>query len=359
LREKKEKKELVHFFQIALLPYVLYVIMLIVTNSWKEFYISNFVYNTKLYMHIPNYTPGRFFNPVKFALTVIHNFYQSYIPLLVRIKEFNLYFPVDLTIALGSFLLFFVLLKEKPFIAILFFFILSFSAPRSNLMKIGDRDYQSGLFIALGYISAFLVLWRYSFIRITHEAVEIFKKALVVLLLFYGVFASLFLIQNAYDKFFFRYTQAMPSVYDHAPTAFFIDEILEKGDYYWVGPYEPQEEFFVKKARLPGKFPTLLPQFREDEYFKTEFIRQFETNPPQLIIFKHDASIFMTPAMEFGKFFIDWMEGKYVSLEKIHGVTVLKSPETFNMRTDIYIRKDVTKNLLIKLMQTGYISQTK
>ncbi|MCX6731219.1 MAG: hypothetical protein NTZ55_05205, partial [Candidatus Roizmanbacteria bacterium] len=311
LRMKPKLKDYLILVGVNAAPYIVYALYLVVSNSWKEFYISNVVYNTTLYMRVPNYTPGRFFNPIKFALTVIYNFFDTYIQLLVRIKEFNLYFPVDLVLALSTFLLFVFLLKELPIIGVIYFFILSFSAPRSNLMKIGETDYQSGLFIALGALSFFLVLWRYRHIKFTFEPLELVRKFLVAMVVLYGVFAAIFLVQNTYNKFYLRHTQKMPSIYDHAPTAFFINEVLKKDDYYWIGPYEPNEEFFVKGAKLPGKFPTLLPQFRESDYFSSEFIKQFETNKPKLIIYKHEASIFGTPALEFGKFFTDWMEGKY------------------------------------------------
>jgi hypothetical protein len=111
----------------------------------------------------------------------------------------------------------------------------------------------------------------------------------------------------------------------------------------------------VKEAKLPGKFPTLLPQFRESEYFSREFLKQFEINKPKLIIYKHSASIFMTPAMEFGKFFVDWMEGKYISIERIKGITILKSPETFTLNTDVYLLISEQDALLRQLEDKGYI----
>jgi len=354
LRLKPKLKDYFMAFGISAIPYALYIIYLLITNSWKEFYISNVVYNTTLYMRVPNYTPGRFFNPLKFAMTVIYNFFDTYIQLLVRIKEFNLYFPVDLVLALSTFLLLVFLLKELPIIGIIYFFVLSFSAPRSNLMKIGETDYQSGLFIAIGTISFFLLLWRYKYIKFSFEPLEIIRKFLVAMVVLYGIFAALFLVQNTYNKFYMRDTQKMPSINDNPPSALFFNEITQRDEYYWIGPYEPNEEFFIH-AKLPGKFPTLLPQFRESEYFSSEFIKQFEKNNPKVIVYKHEASIFGTPAVEFGKFFMDWMEGKYVSIENIKGVTVLKSPETFTMRSDVYLLKSEKDILLKRLVDKGYI----
>lgn len=355
LRNKFEWKKLLKFAGLSILPYVLYGVYLLISNSWKEFYIANFVYNTKLYISIPNYTKGPHFNPLKFALTIIFNFYETYIPLLVRIKEFNLFFPVDLTIALGSFVLLLFFFFENKLLFLLFFIILSFSAPRSNLMKIGETDYQSGMFIALGMISTLMAFWRYKFIEFKEEYFSLVKKVLVVFLIFYFGFATLFLIKNTYDKFYLRYTQKMPGIYDVSYSGSFIDDILEKGEYFWIGPYEPNEEFFVRKASLPGKFPTLLPQFREDDYFKSGFLEQFEKHPPQIIIYKHEASIFMTPAMEFGAFFVDWMKGRYTSIENMKGIELVKSPSSFNFRTDLYILNSQKEDILKRLKEKGYI----
>lgn len=354
VREKWEWGKVFRLVGVSFIPFVVYGLYLLATNSWKEFYISNVVYNTKLYISIPNYTKGRFFNPIKFGLTIIFNFFENYIPLLARIRELNLYFPVDLTLALGTFILLLFLFLENKLIFVLFFLILSFSAPRSNIMKIGETDYQSGLFIALGLSSAIAVLWRYKHIELKDELLNIFKKVLVVLMLFYLVFGSIFLIKNTYDKYYQRYTQKMPSIYDVAYSASFINKILTSNDYYWIGPYEPNEEYFVK-AKLPGKFPTLLPQFREDAYFTGEFLKQFETHPPKIIIYKHDASIFMTPAMEFGAFFVDWMKGKYTSIEEMKGIVVTDSPTSFNLKTDLYILNSDKDTILNKLREKGYI----
>ena len=76
LRSKRKWKEFIQFCLISAVPYILYGIYLLISNSWKEFYISNFVYNTTLYIDIPNYTLGHFFNPFKFGLTIIYNFFN-------------------------------------------------------------------------------------------------------------------------------------------------------------------------------------------------------------------------------------------------------------------------------------------
>lgn len=345
------------FITLTVVPYVVYLIYLLLTKTVNDFYFANVVYNTKLYINIPNYSMGRFFNPLKFGLTLIYNFYQNYLPLLTKIKHLDLFLPIGVLGGLGSLVLLILLLSRWPIIGGLYFFILSFSAPRSNVSLYKETDYQGSLFIVLGFISALMAIFLLKKLKTTDLLVNDLRRIIQVLLTVFLFFSFIFLMKNIYDKFYLVYTQKMPHIYDRADTAEFIDQILEPGDFFWVGPYEPQEEFFVKKARLPGKYPTLLPQFREDEYLRGSFIKQFEINKPLMIIFRHDASIFMTPSLEFGAFFTDWMKDKYTSIEKIGGIKVLKSPSTFNLATDLYLLNSKKRGLIEKLEKNGFIKK--
>lgn len=354
-RNKASPKQYLLFIGVAVAPYLLYGLNLLVTNSWKEFYISNFVYNTKLYIDIPNYTRGTHFNPLKMMLVLIYNFYQGYLPLIARIKEISFYMPIEFVVGLGTLTLFGLLLWEQRFVAVLYFFILSFSAPRSNVAILRGDDYQAGVFICLGILSAFIVFWRYKHVVFNEELIDFGKKAAVFVLGLFVLFSSLFLFKNSYDKFFQRYTQFIPSVNNVAFEAAFFDDIVRKGEYYWAGPYEPQELFFVREGSLPGKYISLLPQFKEDDYFRNTFIEQFEKNPPKVIVFKQASSIFSTPALKFGDFFVDWMKGKYTRVEYMDGVKVLKTPSEFNMAGDLYIRNEDKEEILSRLREKGYI----
>ncbi len=349
------KKNWLSFIGVSLIPYLMYFIYLLATGSFSDFYFSNFVYNTKLYIAIPNYVKGRFFNPLKFALTLIYNFYDNYLPLLTKIKHLDLYLPIGVLAGLGSLTLLVLLLTKDFFAGAIFFFLLSFSAPRSNIQNYRETDYQASLFLILGTIAAFVSFYLLKKLKTEDLLFRDLQRIVQLLLFIFMFFTFIFLAQNSYGKFYQIYTQKMPGIYNYSYNAQFIDQILDESDFYWYGPYEPQEEFFVKKAKLPGKYPTLLPQFREDEYLKNSFIAQFEKNKPAIIIFRHEASIFMTPAMEFGKFFIDWMSNKYTSIENIKGVKIIKSPSGFNIRTDLYLLNTRKNELLEKLKKQGFI----
>lgn len=350
-------KRSVFFILFCAVPYVYYAIHLLITGQLHDFYIANIYYNTNLYISIPNWERGAGFNPVAFAMTLVHNFYENYLPLLTRVKEFNLFLPVVMVAAWGSFVYLLFLFFEKRILFFIFLLMLSFSAPRSNVQEIKDADYQSGLFIYLGLIAATMVFFRFRRLVFEKDTFQnLFKQIAVGILALYTIFATVFLLNTLFTIGYNIYTQKMPRIYDISHVARFIEEITEKGDTYWIGPYEPHHAFFVRGRSLPGKFPSLLPQFREDPLFADAFIDQFEKNPPKIIIFKGEASVFNTPSTEFGQFFLDWMSDTYIRVQDMEAYTEERSPSEFNLEGDLYIHRSSADEVLKKLEKKGYIS---
>ncbi len=354
---KKIKQQLI-FVSWSIAPYLIYFIYLFATNSFKDFYFANFTYNTQLYISIPNYIRGSNFNPPKFAATLIFNFLQGYMPLLSKIKHLDLYLPTGVLAGMSSFVLFFLLFAKNWILGVIYFFILSFSAPRSGLKTFDETDYQSGLFLVLGIASSFVVLYILRNLTKENNLYEDLKRVSRFLIAVFLIFTTVFLMSNFYGKFFLRYTQQMPSIYDSSQTKDLISYLIDDNDYFWIGPYEPNEIFYAGKGKIPGKYPTLLPQFRENESLKTGFLKQFKDNTPKIIIYKNTASIFNTPSIEFGKFFIDWMSDKYTQLEDVKGMELLKNPSFFDLKSDLFLLNSDKQNLLQKLENGGYIKLT-
>lgn len=349
------KKQWLKFIFFSSIPYVLYFFYLLATNSWWDFYFANFYYNTKLYISIPNYIRGRFFNPLKFALTLIDNFYQGYLPLLSKIKHLDLYLPIDTLSALGSLILLLILFSKNPLLGFFYFFILSFSAPRSNISQYHETDYQSSMFFVLGTIaSLFSFYWlKSSFFK--EKIFDDLKRISHLILTSFLVFSLIFLLGNFYHKFFMVYTQQMPRIYNQWNVFSFLKEILDNNERFWIGPYEPHFQFFSRDLATNWKYPTLLPQFQENDYLKKDFLYQFKKNKPMVIIFKHEASIFMTPANQFSQFFLEWLKKDYLNLEEIRNIQVLRSPSEFNLKTDFYFLKNEKERILNTLRIKGFI----
>lgn len=342
---------------ISIVPFIVYLLYLLVTGTFGDFWTANIVYNTQLYVSIPNYTRGGHFNPLKLMLTIVFNFWQPYIKQVVAIKDIDLYFPVATTVAWSTFVLFLVLMFENPIIGIFYFFMLNMSAPRSDVSAIPETDYQVSVYLALGFIAALISIWRLQKIKLNDEFFEILRKVAGFLILVYLIFSAMFLLKNEYDKAFQRYIQKIPSVYDIKDASTFVNEITGPEDKYWIGPYEPHQLFYVPLNQLPAKYPSLLPQFSESEYFSSDFIKQMSDANPAVIIFKHDVSIFNTPSDKFGAFFINWMSDKYQTIDSTEAYDELRSPSAFKLGGDLYIRNDLFEEKLAKLVELGYIQR--
>lgn len=342
---------------ISLIPYVLFGAFLFITGTWSEFWHSNFVYNTSVYIDIPNYTKGRFFNPLKFLLTLIFNFHETYLVHVISIRNPNLFLPLASLLAWSTFVMLFVLFFENKIVWILYFLMLSVSAPRSDLRNIKETDYQAAVYIIIGITSGLVVLWRMDKTKLKNEFLDLFRKVAGLLLVALFIFTFIFLTKNMYDKAYKRYTQVIPGIYDLPDTRNFADQILGPDEKYWIGPYEPHEIFYIPVEQLPGKFPTLLLGFRQNEKIKKEFINQFEDTQPTLIILKNDASMFGTGVADFGDFFFDWLKKDYVRIEDIGTYHMLKSPTAFRVDLDLFIRKDKADEVIEKLVNLGYIRE--
>ncbi len=339
-----------------LAPYVLFGLYLLVSGTWSDFYFANMVYNSVYYISIPNFSRGEHFNPIKFAMTLVSNFYAGYLPLLSKIKHLDLYLPIGTLGGLSTVVLAVILLATEPLMGLGYVIVLSFSAPRSNVQNYKETDYQMSMFIVLGLISTMVLL--YLLRRIKYEQVvgDVLRVARAIVFVFLSA-TILFLGVNAYEKAFQLYTQVLPSIHNRGFTAEFFDEVLESGETYFVGPYEPQDLFFERVTPYRGRHPSLLPQFREGAELRQSFLDDMAKTNPTLVVYKHEASVFNTPAVEFGKFFLDWMAPRYRSVEQIEGVEVLKTPSSFTMRSDLYIRRDKQEQILKRLEERGYIKR--
>ncbi|OGK20548.1 hypothetical protein A3C23_05110 [Candidatus Roizmanbacteria bacterium RIFCSPHIGHO2_02_FULL_37_13b] len=355
IRSQFDRRSIINFLAFAALPYLVYFVYLVLTGSLSDFIFANFTYNTNQYIGIANYTRGRLFNPLKFGLALIFNFWHEYIPLLAKLKDLSLNLPIITLSGLAGFLLLLILSSYSFVLGIIFFLLMSFTAPRSNLQTANETDYQMGVFLVFGLSAAFIAIYYLRRIKLRDELLNDIKRLSVIMTSVLLLFTFLFLAKNTYEKWYLRYSQAMPSIYDLAPSASFTDEIIGNNDYYWMGPFEPQEMFFVKKAKLASKYPVLLPQYKENGFLKNDFINQLDKTRPTLIIFKTDMGIFMTPAEKFADFLLVWMSDKYTLLEKIPNIKILKSPSSFTLGHHLFIRNDKQEQILMKLKKRGYI----
>jgi hypothetical protein len=203
-----------------------------------------------------------------------------------------------------------------------------------------QTDYQMGLFIVMGTISAAYVLYQLLYDLDTKSFfVKFWRSILCFLLLMYFAFSLAFMLQNTLSIRYQRYMGMLPPTTNISDIADFVTRWIEPSDTYWIGPYEGHHAFYVKKGQTAGKYPSLLPQFRENDFLRNDFLHEMEKANPKMIIFHHEASIFQTPAIEFGAFFLDWMKGKYVNCVEAR-VECKSVVSGINVHEDVYLRLD-------------------
>ncbi|QQR63681.1 hypothetical protein IPH70_04225 [Candidatus Roizmanbacteria bacterium] len=74
------------------------------------------------------------------------------------------------------------------------------------------------------------------------------RRVVRLITLIFFIFTGIFLLVNSFNTAYKIYTQKLPTIHNAGPAATFIDEVLDQGDYYFIGPYEPNESFYVKRV---------------------------------------------------------------------------------------------------------------
>lgn len=342
LRKILMNKQTLFLFLAFISPYLLYGLFLIITRSLDDFVFSNFTYNTQHYISIDGFTRSTRFNPLRLAFTLINNFWSAFLPAVSQLADLSFYQPISRLVALSLFVSILLFFRKGVIFGILCVLAISFSAPRSSsLLYAKETDYQIGLYLTFGIFASIFALYVLSKYHANEKT--IYKKVTnVIAYIWIGTYlmlSSAFMLFNTYHVWYARYMGTLSPIVSYSPVAEYIDRLIEPGDYYWVGPFEAHNHFFVKEGKLASKYPSLLPQFAESEYLKRDFLSEMEKSKPALIIFKHAMGIFGTPADKFGAFFIEWMRDKYVSCKE------QKAPCSQNLRDfdvvgDIYVRKD-------------------
>ncbi len=335
-------------------PYLVWAAYLALTGTLDDMYFANFVYNTKYYISINNFDRSGGFNPIKFPLVLAANFYEGYLPLLSKIKHFDLYLPIHTMAALGTLTLLILLLQRSLILGAFFLVIMTFSAPRSDIQVYKETDYQVSMFLIVGAASAMMALYLLRTIE-RRDLSDDLKRATRFVLGVFALFTLVFLLVNAYSKAHQMYIQKLPMIANRGFIAESINEILEPGQTSFIGPYEPQE-FFYLNTRFAGRHPSLLPQFREGDELRASFLADIERQNPALVVYRQEASVFGTPSLEFGAFFLEWMQSRYTRLEKVPGIEVLRNPTNANLRSDLYLRNDIKENLLQTMQAKGFIT---
>jgi hypothetical protein len=354
-------------FIIIVLPFLIFLLYLLVTRSFGEFFYHAITFNQQFYIYnYPKPEDQTFINPVRFAIVIAHDFYNNFSSLLIQSKEFNFLFPFNITLAVvNTGFIIFLLIKRKFMLALFVLFWLIYSNARSNPLTSKETDYQSAVYIIA---SLFNILFALTVIYEDLKKSVDYPKKLIISLIFlvmliYSFFNFTYLLRSYSHKVYGKYMGTAPLIYDRPVLAPVLEGITNEEDVVWVGPFEFEELFYLDRD-LPSRYVILLPEFARAPRIREEMMRDFKENPPKVIYFDMQYSIRGNRPEEFAPFFMNFLSENYVTLDSFDGTggsfytKNLPRDHHFDFETKLFIRKDSVGEVMNKLIEKGFVTKT-
>lgn len=361
----KRLRNLLSCLRVMILPYILFLIYLGLSGSLKDFYFQAIEFNARYYIYnYPKPLGSVRINPVRYAIIIANNFFNDYHSVLIQLKDFNFTFPVNTALVLAdTTLLIFLFLKRRFKLALFALLTLVFSLPRSTPL-FSERDYQVTVFVMLSFLNfAFVLPLLKREVGLEREYLRrISLTGLFFLMSGYWAYNLLFLFRKFNERVFEKYMGKAPLIYDRPEITPIIDSVIEKDDYVWLGPFEFEELFFLKKGKIPSKYQIILPEFVHSEKIKTELIGEFEKNKPKIVMFRKDITIRGYPVPEFSGFFLNFLHENYVHLltyrEDGSRFQQVNPPSlTLDIEQDFYIERENKGKILKRMVENNLIKK--
>jgi hypothetical protein len=363
------KNKIITSGKIILLPYILFFIYLLVTWSIKDWYFASVEYNQRFYIYNYPRPEGAAVNPIRYAIAIVNDFLNNYIPALTGIKSIDFTSPIIPVLALGTFGMTLVLvLNGNIFLALLYFGMIIFANARSNPMAVRETDYQSSVYLSLGLLSSTFLIG-YCIEKINHIKALLSEK--IVYGFLFGL-TSLFLLFSALhfgnkmlNKYYPKYMGTMPLIYDRPEIAQTINKFVRPNEYAWIGPFQFKELFYLN-TKIPSKYHWFL-QHAAHSKIKDEMVADLAKNPPLVVVFDRQYAPWGGNAAEFNYFITDILDRDYIRLYKLNDTNpdfnykwTEEKTQNFILDRDINLRKDKLDELLKRLLEKNLIKkQTK
>lgn len=344
-------------------PHLVYLAYLLITQSFQDYFFQNIIFNTKYYIYnYPRPDDSSSINPIRYAILIANNYFNSIYPLFTQIKDFNLYNPFNVTMVLGNLGLFIYLMFKKHYkLALFTVIVLIFSTVRNNPSQSQETDYQSAVYIFISFFNIFFLLPNlYEDINNSKDvAKKVIFSALLILVMIYS-FGSIFGFMESFsNRFFAKYMGTAPLIYDRPKVAPIMNTILDKNDYTWVGPFNFEDDFYVN-AIPASRYHILIPGLAKSSQTKDQLIADLEKTNPRAIWFNKHTYILGSSVEQYGKFLTDYLNKNYITvseykLGKTKYVSVAPITIDVNIETSLFLRKDYAQQAIEKLANAGFL----
>ncbi len=348
---------------ILLFPHIVFLIYLLITGSFLDYVYQNFVFNTKYYIYnYPQHTG--LINPVRYAIIIAHEFLSNFWGLVLQARDFNFSYPVNITLALANVSLFlFLILKKKYTLAFFIFLFLIYGNVRSNPLSSGQRDYQIAVYSLISFFNGCFVFVELLKAINTEQKTgnKIIFSFLFIFFSVYSFFSLFFLTNNFLDKAYFKYMGKAPLIYDRPWIAPIMNDLVDKNDFVWVGPFE-FEELFYTNGMIPSRYHILIPGIGKSEKIQNEMLSDFAKNKPKVIMFDQNFYILGNKVGDYSRFFLRFLSENYITLPQYksknivyRSVAPVHSGTKVDLESKLYIRKDAVEDVTERLFKANYI----
>jgi len=348
------------------LPYVFFVLYLVVTGSLADYYWANIVYNANYYIYNYPHEPGQAINPIRYALVIFDRFINNYLPALWGVTGLSISNPVQVTLAFSNAAaITVVLLKGRYAFLFPLLAVLVFSNARSNPQSIRETDYQAFVYIVTSMFNGLFALWVLRDILNKEKLAFARRSALTVLylvLVLYWIFTPIYFAMKMEQTFFPKYMGTAPLVYSRPQIAHYINAIVQPDEYVYIGPFEFEELLYLR-AKQPSKYHWFLDHAARSK-IKDELLADLSLHRPMVIVFQRNFAPWGGDPKTYNWWMQEFLDAHYFRLFTLNGESdsvqyrwKISNTKNFDIDGTFHFDKSRKDEILGKLIALEYIEE--
>lgn len=304
----------------ALLPYIVFVTYLVVTNTLALFITQAIKFNSLYYSQ---FTPQAPQNAVDAALSIVSGSFGSlYAALTFNPLQPNS--PIAFAFALAALIgITHLLLSKKYILTSIYIGALVLSSSRAGFTSVLAEDGSARNATALTYVIllfSLLIVWD---ILKTKKKLKLpgkqlgFKYAqylIVPCLVLIGIYGAVHTIDGMRrlnnDR---AYASLQPPI-DTGSTSHIVNLITRPGDTYWIGPFDFKSQLFITQAQNVSSYRFYLPWHSICQECSAQLVKNIEVGKPVVIYMDTKDSIWGHPTSVYAKTLLDSFKDNYYTL---------------------------------------------
>lgn len=154
-----------------------------------------------------------------------------------------------------------------------------------------------------------------------------------------------------------------PVIYDRPQIANYVNALVSKDEYAYIGPFQFEELLYLKTKRQPSKYHWFLNHAATSK-IKDELIADLTKNRPKVIVFQRGFAPWGGEARSYNYFMQDFLDENYFRIFKLNEMSKdvqyrwkLSNTENFDIDGTFNFDKRYQAEIIEKLLALGYIER--